>query len=62
MSPLDRILRLVFAIAIIVLIFLTPSIGPIFGIVLVVIAGVFVVSSAFGFCLMYALLDFKTYR
>jgi hypothetical protein len=60
MSPLDRILRIVFAIGIVVLISLVRSIGPIIGVLLIVKAGTLVITSAFGFCPFYGLLDLKT--
>lgn len=61
-SPLDRILRIVFAIGVITLVFFVHSIAPVIGMAFIVIAGVLVVTSIFGFCPLYALVDFKTSR
>jgi hypothetical protein len=60
LSKLDRVLRVILAGGILISISLVPAIGSLFGTILIVIAGVLVVSSIAGFCLVYALLDFKT--
>ena len=55
MGNTDRLIRLLLAILVAVL-FYTNVIGGIFGIVLMVIAGVFVVTSLISFCPLYTLI------
>ena len=55
MGNTDRLIRLLLAILVAVL-FYTNVIGGIFGIVLMVIAGVFVVTSLVSFCPLYTLI------
>ncbi|WP_431844425.1 YgaP family membrane protein [Pedobacter anseongensis] len=60
MAPLDRILRLMLALGLISSIYFIQGISSMIGIIMVVIAGILCISSIFGFCLIYALIDFKT--
>ena len=55
MGNTDRLIRLLLAILVAIL-FYTNVIGGIFGIVLMVIAGVFVVTSLVSFCPLYTLI------
>ncbi len=60
MALIDRILRLILALGLIAGIYFIQGITPLIGTTMVVIAGVLCISSTFGFCLIYALLDVKT--
>lgn len=55
----DRIIRIILAIVMAALYF-TGTVTGTFGIVLVVLAGVFVLTSLIGFCPIYAILGIKT--
>lgn len=59
MGTADRIVRVVIAIAIAVLFFADIGTGTL-GIVLLVLAGVFVLTSLFGFCPLYYPFGLKT--
>lgn len=52
MGSADKIIRVVIA-AIIAVLFLTNVIGGILGIILLIIAGIFVLTSIFSFCPLY---------
>jgi hypothetical protein len=58
-GSIDKVIRLVIALLIVVL-FLTNIIAGTFGIILLVIAGIFLLTSVFGFCPVYALLGLNT--
>lgn len=55
----DRIIRIILAIVMAALYF-TGTVTGTFGIVLVVLAGVFALTSLIGFCPIYAILGIKT--
>lgn len=58
-SILDRVIRVIAGIALLVLFFANIISGTL-GIVLAVIGGVLIVTGAVGFCPLYALLKFRT--
>lgn len=59
MGNLDRVIRLVIALLIVVLLFAKVLTGTL-GIVLMVIAAVFILTSLFSFCPLYLPLGIKT--
>lgn len=59
MGPLDRIIRTVVAIVIAIL-FFTHVVTGIWAIILLIIAGIFIITSAIGFCPMYQILMIST--
>ncbi|MEI6089510.1 MAG: DUF2892 domain-containing protein [bacterium] len=59
MGPLDRIIRTIVAIVIFIL-FLTHVVTGIWAIILLIIAGIFIITSAIGFCPMYKILMIDT--
>ena len=59
MGSADRIVRIIIAIAIAVL-FFTNIISGTLGIVLLILAGVFVLTSFIGFCPLYTLVKIRT--
>ena len=59
MGNTDRMLRLIVA-AIFTILFFTNAIAGIFGIILLVVAGVFVVTSVVSFCPLYTLVGLNT--
>lgn len=59
MGSADKIIRLIIA-AVIVLLYFTGVITGTLGIVLLVFAGVFVLTSLVGFCPLYTLLGLST--
>jgi hypothetical protein len=59
MGAADRVIRILVA-AVIVLLYFTEVISGTFGIILLVLAGIFVVTSIVGFCPLYALFGFST--
>jgi hypothetical protein len=59
MGLADRIVRIIIAIVIAVL-FFTHVITGVLGIVLLVFAGVFLLTSMFSFCPLYTLIGLKT--
>jgi hypothetical protein len=59
MGKVDRVLRPLLAIAFIVL-FFTGTVAGIFGIVLLVFAGIFLLTSIVGMCPLYSLFGFST--
>ncbi|CAN5250099.1 DUF2892 domain-containing protein [soil metagenome] len=59
MGNADRIIRLILAVVVAVLYF-TNTITGTFGIVLLVLAGVFVLTSLVSFCPLYTLVGFNT--
>lgn len=59
MGSADRIIRIVIA-AIIALLFYTGIIGGTLGIVLIALAGVFVITSLVSFCPLYTIFGFRT--
>lgn len=59
MGKADRVIRLLIA-AIMIVLFATEVITGTVGIVLMVLAGVFFLTSLMGFCPLYALFGFKT--
>lgn len=59
MGSADRIIRLIVA-AVIAVLYFTDSIPGTLGIVLVILAGVSVLTSFIGFCPLYALFGIKT--
>jgi uncharacterized membrane protein len=61
MGSADRIIRASIA-ALIAILFLTQIITGIFGVVLLAIAAIFVLTSVFSFCPLYTLVGFNTCR
>ena len=59
MGNADRIVRLLLAVVMAVLYF-TNTVTGTFGIILLVLAGVFVVTSLVSFCPLYTLIGFNT--
>ena len=59
MSSVDSIIRLIVA-AIIGILFYTNVVSGTFGIILLVLAGVFVLTSIFRFCPLYTLVGLST--
>jgi Protein of unknown function (DUF2892) len=59
MSNADRIIRLLLA-AVIAVLYFTNVISGTFGIVLLVVAGVFVLTSLLSSCPLYSLIGFNT--
>lgn len=59
MGGLDRILRIIIAI-VIGFLYYNGTINGTLGIVLLVLAGVFVITSFVGFCPLYTIFGFKT--
>jgi len=59
MSSVDRIIRLIIA-AILVILFLTNTVVGTLGIVLLVIAGVFTLTSTIALCPLYSLFGIST--
>lgn len=59
MGNLDRVLRLVVA-AVVIVLFVQHIIAGTLGIILIVIAGVFVLTSFIGFCPVYVALGINT--
>ena len=59
MGTIDRIIRLALAVVIIVL-YLTGIVPGVIGIILIVIALIFAVTSFIGFCPLYTLLKIST--
>ena len=58
-SNLDRVIRVIVGIALLVL-FFTNIISGTMGIVLAVIGGVLIITGAIGFCPLYAILKIRT--
>ena len=56
---IDKIIRIVFALVVAILYF-TNIINGVLAIVLLVFAGVFLITSLVGFCPLYTVLGFKT--
>lgn len=61
MGNVDRIVRFIVA-AIIAVLYFTDTITGLIGIVLLVLAGVFVLTSLISFCPLYTLAGFNTCR
>ena len=59
MGTIDRIIRLAMAVVIIIL-YLTGTVPGVIGIILIVIALIFAVTSFMGFCPLYTLLKIST--
>jgi fatty acid desaturase len=59
MGNADRVIRLLLA-AIFVVLYFTNTVTGTFGIVLLVLAGVFVLTSLIGFCPLYTLVGLNT--
>lgn len=59
MGNLDRILRIVFALAMAILYF-SNIITGVLGVVLLVVAGIFVLTSLVSFCPLYTLIGLNT--
>lgn len=59
MGTIDRIIRLALAVVIIVL-YLTGKVPGVVGIILIVIALIFTITSIIGFCPLYTLLKIST--
>ena len=59
MGPADKIIRIIIAVVIATL-FYTNIVSGTLGIVLLVLAGVFVLASLIGFCPLYTLLGIST--
>jgi hypothetical protein len=61
MSNLDRIIRVIVAVIFAVLYF-TGTVTGVFGIILLVLAGVFLLTSVVSFCPLYLPFKFSTYK
>jgi len=61
MGTADRIIRLIIA-AIVGILYFTGTITGTFGIVLLILAGVFILTSVIGFCPLYAPFGLSTCR
>ena len=61
MSNLDRIIRVIVA-AIFAVLYFTGTVTGVFGIILLVLAGVFLLTSVVSFCPMYLPFKFSTYK
>lgn len=61
MGTADRIIRVIIA-AIVVLLYFTNVLSGVPGIVLLILSGVFVFTSLFSYCPLYAPLGFRTNR
>jgi putative copper export protein len=59
MGNADRVIRLLLA-AIFIVLYFTNTVTGTFGIVLLVLAGVFVLTSLIGFCPLYTLVGLNT--
>ena len=59
MGSIDKIIRLIVA-AIIAVLFFTDVISGTLGIVLLVLAGIFVITSLFSFCPLYTIIGLST--
>lgn len=59
MGPSDRIIRVIAAI-VIVLLYITNTLSGTIGVVLLVVAGIFVLTSLVGSCPLYALFRIST--
>lgn len=59
MGPLDRIIRVIIA-AVIATLFFLKVISGVLGVILVVLAAVFVLTSLVGFCPLYTLFGLST--
>jgi hypothetical protein len=59
MGTVDKVIRLVIALVIVIL-FLTHAISGTLALVLLILAGIFVVTSLIGFCPLYFLLGIST--
>ena len=59
MGSADKIIRIIIAVVIAILLYTNVIFGTL-GIVLLVLAGVFVLTSIIGFCPLYALLGIST--
>ena len=60
MGTADRITRLILALGIVILFFTTEYINGTIGAILLVLAGIFVVTSMMGFCPLYWPFGFNT--
>lgn len=61
MGSADRIIRVIIA-AIVGILYFTETISGTLGIILLVLAGVFVLTSLISFCPLYAPFGIKTYK
>ncbi len=61
LSSADRIIRLIIA-AVIAVLYFTNTISGVLGIVLLILAGVFVLTSFISFCPLYFLFKISTYK
>ncbi len=59
MGTADRIIRLLVA-ALLVTLYETNVIGGVLGIIALVVSGIFVLTSLFGFCPLYAIFGLRT--
>lgn len=59
MSSTDKIIRLIVS-AIMVTLYLTNTVSGVFGIILLLLAGVFTFTSIIGFCPLYAIFGIST--
>jgi len=59
MSSADKIVRIIIAL-IAVILFTTGTVTGAVGIILLVVAGIFALTSAIGFCPLYAVFGFST--
>ena len=59
MGTIDRVIRILIATLVIVLYFTNIITGTL-GIILLVVAGVFILTSILGFCPLYMLIDINT--
>lgn len=59
MGTIDRVIRIIIAIAAITL-FFTDIVGGVLGIVLMVVSGIFVVTSMVSFCPLYSIFGLRS--
>ncbi len=60
MGNIDKVIRLLIAALVIILYFFTTVIAGTLGIILLVFAGVFILTSIFGFCPLYLPFNIST--
>ena len=60
MGTIDKVIRILLAALVIILYFFTNMIPGTLGIILLIIAGVFILTAIFGICPLYQLVNFTT--
>jgi len=61
MGSIDRVLRLIVA-ALIGILYFTQTVSGTLGIILLIVAGVFVLTSVVSVCPLYAIMKIKTFK